>query len=129
MEIRLVHFGEIRHNSSDAIKNDQVKWIRVSVIESQYSISICVTDSGKGLSRELGAKIMQPFFTTKEKGAGSGLGLSISKSILKANFGLLEINYQSPNTQFMIKLPKKDFFCLYDQEFTSANENLEFQMH
>lgn len=39
-------------------------------------VSISVSDSGVGIPRELLGKVMEPFFTTRAKGAGSGLGLS-----------------------------------------------------
>ena len=52
----------------------------------------------------------------KEKGKGTGLGLSISKAIVKEHFGEFLINYELSNTQFVIRLPKREFFCLYPKD-------------
>jgi signal transduction histidine kinase len=49
---------------------------------------------------------MQPFFTTKEVGKGTGLGLSISKGLIERHNGRLYLNNSSPNTQFVIAIPK-----------------------
>jgi signal transduction histidine kinase len=51
-------------------------------------------------------KLFQPFFTTKELGSGTGLGLSISKGIIEEHEGKLVYDDQSPNTKFVITLPK-----------------------
>ncbi|MBW1712469.1 MAG: two-component sensor histidine kinase, partial [Deltaproteobacteria bacterium] len=49
-----------------------------------------VADSGQGISEEALEKVFDPFFTLKEK--GSGLGLSIVKSIIDAHQGMIEID-------------------------------------
>jgi len=50
---------------------------------------LCVTDNGPGISEEKLEEIFVPFFTTKEK--GSGIGLSISKQIMKVHGGNLKV--------------------------------------
>ena len=46
-----------------------------------------VEDNGPGISEEIKNKILQPFFTTKKGTARTGLGLSITNDIIKANGG------------------------------------------
>ena len=63
------------NNSYDAIEDLSEKWIRIEVSETDTSILISLTDSGNGIPEHLRENIMQPFFTTKTVGKGTGLGL------------------------------------------------------
>jgi PAS domain S-box-containing protein len=54
-------------------------------------ILISVRDSGIGMDRETIDKIFEPFYTTKEKGHGTGLGMSTVYGIIKQNNGFVEI--------------------------------------
>ncbi len=51
---------------------------------------ICVTDNGPGISEEMLDKIFIPFFTTRQ--SGSGIGLSVSKQIMKVHGGSLKVS-------------------------------------
>lgn len=92
-------------NAFDAIENSSVRWVSISVQKYNTHISISVTDSGPGIPDEVAAKIMNPFFTTKEVGKGTGLGLSISKGIMEDNGGTLSYDNSSNNTRFVIEFP------------------------
>ncbi|MEO6818632.1 MAG: ATP-binding protein, partial [Ginsengibacter sp.] len=68
-------------------------------------IEIKVTDNGNGIPQNIIDKIFQPFFTTKPTGQGTGLGLSLSYDIIKANGGELKVKSTDDNsTQFIIQL-------------------------
>jgi signal transduction histidine kinase len=54
-------------------------------------ISISVKDEGAGIKDEDMGKIFEPFFTTKKKGEGTGLGLSLSKRLVEANGGEIDV--------------------------------------
>lgn len=54
-------------------------------------VSLVVRDSGQGMSPEIRAKAVQPFFTTKEIGKGSGLGLSMVYGFVKQTGGHVDI--------------------------------------
>jgi signal transduction histidine kinase/ActR/RegA family two-component response regulator len=56
-----------------------------------HYIVVTVTDTGHGMSREVLARAMEPFFTTKESGRGSGLGLSMAYGFAKQSGGHLQI--------------------------------------
>lgn len=94
------------NNSYDAIQNNAEKWIKIQATEKFDEIELSITDSGTGIQKEIGEKIMNPFFTTKEQGKGTGLGLSISKGIIEEHDGRLELNSESSHTQFIIHFPR-----------------------
>jgi len=92
------------NNAVDAISANEEKWIRVRVSEEDGRVQFRITDSGKGISKEVQEKIMTPFFTTKGVGKGTGLGLSISKGIINDHGGEFYYNKESPNTEFIFTL-------------------------
>jgi PAS domain S-box-containing protein len=55
-------------------------------------VMIEVIDSGSGISPESAQKVFDPFFSTKASGEGSGLGLSVSKSIIDLHHGLISLS-------------------------------------
>jgi signal transduction histidine kinase len=67
-----------------------------------------IGDSGPGIPEEAAAHIFDPFFTTKEVGAGTGLGLYISRSIVERHGGRLEVASTGPGgTTFRVSLPAR----------------------
>ncbi len=65
------------------------------------TVSLCVTDCGCGIRKENYEKIFDPFFTTKE--TGTGLGLSVSASIVRRHNGIIEVqSEESKGTRFII---------------------------
>ena len=94
------------NNAIDAISLLPEKWIEISCEEESERVLLTVTDSGSGVEKKLRDKIFQPFFTTKSLGRGSGQGLSVSKDIVKAHQGELNLISDSKNTRFVIILPK-----------------------
>ncbi len=68
--------------------------------------SDCIKDNGKGIPQKTLDKIFQPFFTTKQTGEGTGLGLSLSYDIVKVHEGNLEVESKEGEiTEFLISLP------------------------
>lgn len=89
-------------NSIDAVYELNEKWIKLQTRVSEDFMELIVTDSGNGIPADIVGKINQPFFSTKDPGKGSGLGLSIaSKSTEKMN-GKLYYNKESEHTQFIL---------------------------
>lgn len=66
-----------------------------------------VTDSGAGMTAETLARIFEPFYTTKELGKGTGLGLGTIRDILDANGGDIEVATElGVGTTFRVYLPQ-----------------------
>lgn len=94
------------NNAHDAVESLQEKWVHVEVVSVGEHVEFRVTDSGRGISRDIRDRIMQPFFTTKEIGRGTGLGLSISLGIAETHAGQLVLDEASANTRFVFALPR-----------------------
>lgn len=95
------------NNAVDAIEKRESKWIDITASASAQSVVFRVTDCGPGIPAEVREKMLTPFFTTKPPGKGTGLGLSISRSIVEKHAGKLWIDADSPNTTFVIEVPRK----------------------
>jgi len=82
---------------------------RVTVTTSieKNNLVISVNDNGNGISDAIKDKIMQPFFTTKPTGEGTGLGLSLSYDIItKGHGGSIKVETKvNEFTEFSISLP------------------------
>jgi signal transduction histidine kinase len=69
-------------------------------------VKIDVADTGEGIPAENLGRIFDPFFTTKKDGEGTGLGLSVSYSIVKKHGGRMEVqSAMGAGTTFSIFLP------------------------
>ncbi len=94
-------------NCYDAIIDSNEKWVRISIFDKKEEIEIRIMDSGKGVDAETQKRLFQPFFTTKEIGKGTGMGLSISLGLVQSHKGELVLDAQCANTCFVLTLPKK----------------------
>lgn len=94
------------NNAVDAVENCESKWISLIVRDRQNSVEISLSDSGGGILDEDKARVMQPFFTTKDVGKGTGLGLSISKGIVENHKGTIYFDLSARNTTIVVRLPK-----------------------
>lgn len=94
------------NNSIAAIAQLSDRWIEFRTESDGQFVHIYVTDSGEGIAPDLCDKIMEPFFTTKELGKGSGLGLSISKGIIESHNGTFTLVRSATHTTFKISLPR-----------------------
>ena len=95
------------NNAHDAVYRLKDKWVRLSIETDSKWIYFRVSDSGSGIPEHIRQKLFSPFFSTKEAQYGTGLGLSISQSLAQKNNGSLELNENSANTEFVLKLPLK----------------------
>lgn len=97
-------FINIISNAIQALEGKGTIILRTYLHKDQLNIEI--EDNGKGIPKEILPKIFDPFFTTKDVNEGSGLGLSISYSIVKKHNGsLLVESTPGKGSKFTIVLP------------------------
>ena len=116
-------------NARDAMPDGGVITIEtrnVSALEAAdrtSSVTLSVIDSGMGMSAEVQARIFEPFYTTKEAGRGTGLGLSTSGGIIAHCKGHLRVVSElGRGTTFTIDLPACSFVSEEANEVSSASE-------
>lgn len=94
-------------NARDAIENSATKKITIRTENEDQNILIHIVDTGKGIPENIQNKIYEPYFTTKEAGKGTGLGLGISTAIIRELGG--EISFKSEakkGTVFTVSFPQ-----------------------
>jgi two-component system NtrC family sensor kinase len=94
-------------NAADAMEGEGA--IAVACEARDREVLIRVSDEGPGVAEEHRRKIFDPFFTTKAVGQGTGLGLSVCRSIIESFGGTLELSPFVPGSgaTFVIALPRK----------------------
>ena len=81
--------------------------VTVGVEDRGDTVALVVSDTGPGMPPEVIEKLFQPFFTTKPKEQGTGLGLAFAKSVVSAHGGTIEVASQvGQGSIFTVVLPK-----------------------
>lgn len=95
------------NNAFDAVKEFEAPWVKLQITSTTTVVSFSVSDSGHGIPDDVQKKIFQPFFTTKEVGLGTGMGLSISKGIVEKHCGKIYLDTKSDHTCFVVNIPRE----------------------
>jgi len=80
----------ILSNLIDNSLQHEANWMKVDVERSKDTVEVSFLDNGKGISEANQKRIFTPFFTTNRETGGTGLGLGIVESLLKASNGKIE---------------------------------------
>ena len=100
----------IINNAKDILieKSIQERWIEISLEETKTDIIISIEDNAGGIPSNIMHKIFDPYFTTKHKSKGTGLGLHMSYKIIKESLnGNLSVENTNNGAKFTITLPLK----------------------
>jgi len=94
-------------NACDAVEKTDLKIIEIKAEKTaEENLALSVADTGTGISDEVCEKIFEAFYTTKPWESGQGLGLSISRSIIREHGGTLEVrNLPEGGVVFTFTLP------------------------
>jgi signal transduction histidine kinase len=91
-------------NAIDAM--DRGGLLLVHVVRLPESVEVRVTDTGHGIPEDILGKIFDPFFTTKDAGRGSGLGLMVSRAIVRDHAGRIDVRSRvGEGTEFRLEFP------------------------
>ncbi|WP_228256676.1 sensor histidine kinase, partial [Malaciobacter molluscorum] len=96
-------------NAKDALVERKIKEaeIRIKTKQTQEEVIIEIEDNAGGIREDIKDKIFEPYFTTKEEGNGTGIGLYMTKTIIENNMqGKIFIKDIQNGISFIIKLPK-----------------------
>ena len=92
-------------NAIQAMPNGGI--LRIMTEDSGKNILLSIEDTGFGMSEKVKRKIFLPFFTTKDIGQGTGLGMAVVHGIIAAHGGNIEVESKvGCGTKFEIRLPK-----------------------
>ena len=108
-------FVNLINNAVDAINevagSGEAPWISIDCRLKAPEIEVRISNSGPPIPKAIRAQIMEPFFTTKPVGKGTGIGLSISQKILADHGGRLVLDTEFEPTCFVVSLPVDGLVC------------------
>jgi PAS domain S-box-containing protein len=96
-------------NAKDAILDNKIQNPKIEISEKHtpQEVIIAVKDNAGGISESVLDRIFEPYFTTKEAGKGTGIGLYMSKIIVEENMGGKLVAYnEGDGAVFEIRLKK-----------------------
>lgn len=89
-------------NAIDAV--DEGGGLRIEAQPHEGGVIVTIIDDGPGIPDELQSRILEPFFTTKDVGSGTGLGLDIVQRILTSHGSRLQVDSKPGRTAMRVQL-------------------------
>lgn len=100
-------FVNLMVNAAEAMHGGGTLTLTTRLSQDGGSVVVSVSDTGCGIPRENLDKLFTPFFTTKQIGKGTGLGLAVAYGIIKMHHGSIEVQSTvGKGTTFEIALPR-----------------------
>ncbi|MDD5051172.1 MAG: CHASE2 and HATPase_c domain-containing protein [Sulfuricurvum sp.] len=106
------------HNARDAFIEKKINkpTIKISIFGDDTWVTVIIDDNGGGIAPDVINRIFEPYFTTKEEGKGSGIGLYMTYSIIRTKMGgNIEVINIEGGTSFTLTLPRwKGSYEMFD---------------
>jgi len=81
---------ENAQQSMEGLESHEIKRIEITVSQEQDQVALQVSDTGRGLDKELLARVFDPLFSTKQY--GFGMGLTLSRNLVEFLGGRLDLS-------------------------------------
>lgn len=97
----------ILNNAKDALLEKKIEkpYVRISLTWKDKVSVVTVTDNAGGIPEDIIDKVFEPYFTTKDPGKGTGIGLYMSKTIIEKNMnGRLTVRNVAEGAEFRIEV-------------------------
>lgn len=110
-------FVNLLGNARDACADGDAE-VHIRAIIDDEQVHIQVEDNGCGIPQEIQSQVFEPFYTTKEPGAGTGLGLALVFSIMEDMNGKVQITSpisvgSSAGTRVTLQLPRTHYDAMF----------------
>lgn len=110
-------FVNLLSNARDACADGDAE-VHIRAIIEDEQVRIQVEDNGCGIPQEIQSQVFEPFYTTKEPGAGTGLGLALVFSIMEDMNGKVHITSplspgSSDGTRVTLQLPRTQYDVMF----------------
>ncbi|MBK7961597.1 MAG: GHKL domain-containing protein [Bdellovibrionales bacterium] len=92
-------------NAIEAVHGIVDSQVRLKFVRVGETINILIEDNGRGIEKNVQGQIFDPFYTTKDVGQGTGLGLSVARGIVVAHGGDIQCASMPGKTVFTVSLP------------------------
>lgn len=92
-------------NALDAMEVNGEGVLEIKTQRDKNDVKVSIIDNGSGIPKEAMYKIFDPFYTTKDVGKGTGLGLDVVNRIVRSHRGSVTVNSVDNRTEFIVCFP------------------------
>lgn len=92
-------------NALDAMEVNEKGTLTIRTKKDNEFVEVTITDDGPGIPEEHISQIYDPFFTTKQMGKGTGMGLEVVHRIVKQHRGSIKVKSRPGHTEFIVCFP------------------------
>jgi signal transduction histidine kinase len=97
----------ILSNAKDILveKRESDRFVQISTYKEDEHCIIIIEDNAGGISKDIINKVFEPYFTTKDEGKGTGIGLYMTKTIIESNMqGTIKVENSEFGAKFIIEI-------------------------